>query len=68
MDEVVVGGRWTVWSWSQDARQRIELMRRRWQAEQAAIWAIARAGRWRSSGPDRVGDVDLDDGSAKIVY
>ncbi|MYV78351.1 GNAT family N-acetyltransferase [Streptomyces sp. SID1046] len=51
----------------EEARQRIERMRRRWQAELAAIWAVAR--------PDGApvgligwGDIDLQGGSAEIVY
>ncbi|MCX4803993.1 GNAT family N-acetyltransferase [Streptomyces sp. NBC_01214] len=51
----------------EEARQRIERMHRRWRAELGAIWAVA-----RPDGP-AVGligwnDVDLQGGSAEIVY
>lgn len=52
------------------AVRRIERMRERWRAETGAIWAIARS---RADGGEVVGlagwnDVDLDGGSAEIVY
>ncbi|MER7378758.1 GNAT family N-acetyltransferase [Streptomyces lanatus] len=50
------------------ARQRIERMHRRWQAEQAAIWAIARTGGGEALGLIGWGDIDLADGNAEIVY
>lgn len=50
------------------ARQRIERMHRRWQAEQAAIWAIARADGGEALGLIGWGDINLDDGNAEIVY
>lgn len=61
---------------AEDARRRIERMRDRWQAEQAAIWAIARSdgggggGRGDSEPLGLIGwnDVDLTGGSAEIVY
>ncbi|EST36596.1 GNAT family N-acetyltransferase [Streptomyces roseochromogenus] len=50
------------------ARQRIERMHQRWQAEQAARWAIARADGSEALGLIGWGDIDLDDGNAEIVY
>lgn len=50
------------------ARQRIERLHRRWQAEQAAIWAIARADGGGALGLIGWGDIDLEDGNAEIVY
>ncbi|WP_338495681.1 GNAT family protein [Streptomyces sp. SJL17-4] len=52
---------------SEGARQRIERMRRRWQGELSAIWAIARPGR-EAAGLIGWGDIDLAGGSAEIVY
>ncbi|MEU6260857.1 GNAT family N-acetyltransferase [Streptomyces sp. NPDC047043] len=50
------------------ARRRIERMHRRWQDEQAAIWAIARADGGEATGLIGWGDIDLADGNAEIVY
>jgi len=50
------------------ARRRIERMHRRWEAEQAAIWAIARPDGGGALGLIGWGDIDLDDGNAEIVY
>ncbi|WP_246192856.1 GNAT family N-acetyltransferase [Kitasatospora atroaurantiaca] len=52
----------------EDARGRIERMHERWQAEQSAIWAIARPGGGEAMGLIGWGDIDLKDGSAEIVY
>ena len=49
------------------ARRRIERMHERWQAERSAIWAIARPGR-QAMGLVGWGDMDLEGGSAEIVY
>ncbi|WKD36724.1 GNAT family N-acetyltransferase [Streptomyces xanthophaeus] len=51
----------------EEARQRIERMHRRWQAERAAIWAVARPG-GEAMGLIGWNDVDLQGGSAEIVY
>ncbi|MFJ5079724.1 GNAT family N-acetyltransferase [Streptomyces sp. NPDC088553] len=51
----------------EEARQRIERMRRRWRDELSAIWAIARPGR-EAAGMIGWGDIDLAGGSAEIVY
>jgi len=53
---------------SDDARRRIERMHERWRAEEAAIWAIARADIGEAVGLIGWGDIDLDDGNAEIVY
>ncbi|WP_405848423.1 GNAT family N-acetyltransferase [Streptomyces sp. NBC_01518] len=53
---------------SDDARRRIERMHERWRAEEAAIWAIARADTGEAVGLIGWGDIDLDDGNAEIVY
>ncbi|KUL24603.1 GNAT family N-acetyltransferase [Streptomyces regalis] len=53
---------------SENARRRIERMRERWRAEQAAIWAIARPGGGEALGLIGWGDIDLENGSAEIVY
>lgn len=53
---------------SDDARHRIERMHERWRAEEAAIWAIARADTGEAVGLIGWGDIDLDDGNAEIVY
>ncbi|MFE7276107.1 GNAT family N-acetyltransferase [Streptomyces sp. NPDC057623] len=50
------------------ARQRIERMHRRWQAEQAAIWAIASGDGGEALGLIGWGDINLEDGDAEIVY
>jgi RimJ/RimL family protein N-acetyltransferase len=64
-----------IWKWNrlgvespEHARQRIERMHRRWQAEQAAIWAIARADGSEALGLIGWGDINRDDGNAEIVY
>jgi RimJ/RimL family protein N-acetyltransferase len=51
----------------EDARTRIERMHQRWQAEVSAIWAIARPG-GEAMGLIGWGDIDLQGGSAEIVY
>ncbi|WP_406087397.1 GNAT family N-acetyltransferase [Streptomyces virginiae] len=51
----------------EEARQRIERMRRRWQAELAAIWAVARPD-GAAVGLIGWGDIDLQGGGAEIVY
>ncbi|WP_412538743.1 GNAT family N-acetyltransferase [Longispora sp. K20-0274] len=51
----------------QAARERIERMHQRWQAEEAAIWAIARPG-GEAVGLIGWSDIDLAGGSAEIVY
>ncbi|MEV0171986.1 GNAT family protein [Streptomyces sp. NPDC050803] len=53
---------------AEHARLRIERMRRRWQDEQAAIWAIARAGGGEAVGLIGWGDIDLNEGGAELVY
>ena len=53
---------------SDDARRRIERMHERWRAEEAAIWAIARADTGEAVGLIGWDDIDLDDGNAEIVY
>jgi RimJ/RimL family protein N-acetyltransferase len=50
------------------ARRRIERMHERWRAEQAAIWAISRAGGGETVGLIGWGDIDPNDGHAEIVY
>ncbi|MGW1915479.1 GNAT family N-acetyltransferase [Streptomyces sp. NPDC002076] len=50
------------------ARRRIERMHRRWQTEEAAIWAIARADGGEALGLIGWGDIDLADGNAEILY
>ncbi|MEU2870625.1 GNAT family N-acetyltransferase [Streptomyces olivoreticuli] len=52
----------------EDARKRIERMHARWRAEQSAIWAIARPGGGEPMGLIGWGDIDLEGGSAEIVY
>jgi len=52
----------------EDARNRIERMHGRWQAERSAIWAIARPGGGEAVGLIGWNDVDLKGGSAEIVY
>ncbi|MEV4942968.1 GNAT family N-acetyltransferase [Streptomyces zaomyceticus] len=49
------------------ARQRIGRMRRRWQDELSAIWAVARPG-GAAAGLIGWGDIDLAGGGAEIVY
>lgn len=51
----------------EESRQRIERMRQRWQAELSAIWAIARPDS-EAMGLIGWGDIDLQGGSAEIVY
>ncbi|WP_406739314.1 GNAT family N-acetyltransferase [Streptomyces sp. NBC_00853] len=51
----------------EEARQRIERMHRRWQAELGAIWAVARPD-CPAVGLIGWNDVDLQGGSAEIVY
>ncbi|MER5638787.1 GNAT family protein [Kitasatospora sp. NPDC002227] len=50
------------------ARLRIGRMRERWQAETAAIWAIAPADGGPAIGLIGWGDLDLEEGTAEIVY
>ncbi|WP_406476445.1 GNAT family N-acetyltransferase [Streptomyces sp. NBC_01615] len=53
----------------EEARQRIERMHERWQAEQGAIWAIARSdGDGEALGLIGWNGIDLTGGSAEIVY
>ncbi|MFD8599486.1 GNAT family N-acetyltransferase [Kitasatospora sp. NPDC059646] len=52
----------------QDARDRIRRMHERWQAEQAAIWAVAPAGGGEAQGLVGWGHLDLEEGGAEIVY
>lgn len=47
---------------------RIERMRSRWQSEQGAIWALARAGGGEAVGLVGWRKVDLHEGSAEFVY
>ncbi|MEU1232393.1 GNAT family N-acetyltransferase [Streptomyces sp. NPDC005828] len=51
-----------------EARKRIERMHERWQNEQSAIWAIARPDGGQAMGLIGWGDIDLDGGSAEILY
>ncbi|MFI5770572.1 GNAT family N-acetyltransferase [Streptomyces sp. NPDC051658] len=51
----------------QDARDRIERMHGRWQAETGVIWAIARPG-GEATRLIGLNDVDLEGGSAEIIY
>lgn len=51
-----------------DARERIARWRRRWEAEQAAAWAIHRNDDDLPAGLIGVGDMDLKGGSAEILY
>ncbi|MGZ9928698.1 GNAT family N-acetyltransferase [Streptomyces sp. NC-S4] len=51
----------------EEALRRIERMHRRWRAERAAMWAIARPG-GAATGLIGWNDVDLRGGSAEIVY
>ncbi|MGD3108322.1 GNAT family N-acetyltransferase [Streptomyces sp. YGL11-2] len=50
-----------------DACERIARMRRRWQDELSAIWAIAQPG-GEAVGLIGWGDIDLSGGSAEILY
>ncbi|WRZ89822.1 GNAT family N-acetyltransferase [Streptomyces sp. NBC_01007] len=50
------------------ARLRIERMHERRRAETGAVWAIARTADGRAVGLVGWNDIDLDDGSAEIVY
>ncbi|MFI1199941.1 GNAT family N-acetyltransferase [Streptomyces sp. NPDC020883] len=52
---------------TEEAHQRIERMHQRWQAEQSAIWAIARPD-GAAVGLIGWGDIDLGGGSAEILY
>ncbi|MFJ7198930.1 MULTISPECIES: GNAT family N-acetyltransferase [unclassified Streptomyces] len=52
---------------SQDARNRIERMQRRWQAETGAVWAVARPD-GEAMGLVGLNDVDLGGGCAEIIY
>jgi len=51
-----------------DARSRIERMHARWRAETSAIWAIARPDGGKAMGLIGWSDIDLEGGSAEIVY
>ncbi|MEV7834927.1 GNAT family N-acetyltransferase [Streptomyces subrutilus] len=51
-----------------EARKRIERMHERWQNEQSAIWAIARPDGGQAVGLIGWGDIDLNGGSAEILY
>ncbi|MCC3766689.1 GNAT family N-acetyltransferase [Streptomyces sp. UNOC14_S4] len=51
-----------------EARTRIERMHARWQAETAAIWAVAPQDDGPAVGLVGWGDIDLFGGSAEIVY
>ncbi|MEV6211627.1 GNAT family N-acetyltransferase [Kitasatospora sp. NPDC051914] len=50
------------------ARRRIERMHERWRAEQAAVWAVAREDGGEALGLIGWGHLDLEEGSAEIVY
>ncbi|MER6214172.1 MULTISPECIES: GNAT family N-acetyltransferase [unclassified Streptomyces] len=52
----------------EEACERIKRMRERWQSEQSAIWAIARPGGGQALGLIGWGDIDLQGGSAEILY
>ncbi|MFF4324986.1 GNAT family N-acetyltransferase [Streptomyces sp. NPDC001591] len=52
----------------EEARERIKRMRERWQSEQSATWAIARPGGGQALGLIGWGDIDLQGGSAEILY
>ncbi|MFD9334161.1 GNAT family N-acetyltransferase [Streptomyces sp. NPDC060028] len=51
-----------------DAEDRIARWNARWQAEEAAIWAIAPAAGGRSVGLIGLADLDLPGGSGEILY
>ncbi|MGP9018651.1 GNAT family N-acetyltransferase [Streptomyces sp. BR1] len=51
-----------------EARKRIERMHERWQNEQSAIWAIAQPDGGQAVGLIGWGDIDLQGGSAEILY
>ncbi|MEU9102569.1 GNAT family N-acetyltransferase, partial [Streptomyces sp. NPDC048361] len=51
-----------------EARERIERMHERWQNEQSAIWAIAQPDGGQAVGLIGWGDIDLQGGSAEILY
>nr|WP_243639675.1 GNAT family protein [Streptacidiphilus pinicola] len=51
-----------------DAAARIERWRKRWRSEEAAIWAVLRAGEERPVGLIGWGDIDLAGGSAEVLY
>jgi RimJ/RimL family protein N-acetyltransferase len=51
-----------------DARERIARYRRRWKAEEAAIWAVQRDDDDLPVGLIGLGDMDLRGGSAEILY
>lgn len=53
---------------SEEARARIERMHRRWQDERGAIWAVARPDGGRAVGLVGLNDIDLEGGSAEVVY
>lgn len=52
----------------EDARERIARWRKRWQTEEAAMWAIRRPDELRPIGLIGIGDVDLRGGSAELLY
>ena len=51
-----------------DAVARIERWRERWASEDAAVWAVLRAGGERPVGLIGWGDIDLVGGSAEVLY
>ncbi|GAA2470494.1 GNAT family N-acetyltransferase [Streptomyces mauvecolor] len=51
-----------------EARERIERMHARWQNEQSALWAIAQPDGGQAVGLIGWGDIDLQGGSAEILY
>ena len=53
---------------AEDAREGIERMHGRWQAELGASWAIARPGGGAAVGLIGWSDIDLKGGSAEIAY
>ncbi|MET9887330.1 GNAT family N-acetyltransferase [Streptomyces sp. NPDC006430] len=50
------------------ARERISRWRQRWQAEEAAIWAVSRPVDGKAVGLIGLGDLDLQGGDAEFLY
>ncbi|MDQ0994670.1 GNAT family N-acetyltransferase [Streptomyces sp. V3I7] len=53
---------------TEHARLRIERMRKRWESEEAAIWAVAPVDGGAAVGLIGWVDVSLEEGSAEVVY
>ena len=51
-----------------DVRERIARWRRRWETEEAAVWAVQRSDDDLAVGLIGVGDMDLKGGNAELLY